>query len=545
MKLRIKKMASFVLILALIVGLAACSGANDVSDAQNNVGGNAGNESGNSGQADGESGDKGERFTITMLDYRYGALPPADGKGIQLINEKFNVDWKPTYVSREDYDQKMSVTVAGGDMPDILIMENPMEPNFYKWAKQGAFLPLEEYMDDYETFKLLPEHAIRAATIDGHMYEIPGYGVSTYSITPMIRVDWLENLGLEMPTNYEELAKVAVAFTEDDPDQNGKKDTYGLSLSENVSPQYHLGAYWDLVAWYHKDKDGNYIPGIISDVRKEHLKWFKDLYEKGAVTQDFALMNWGQAYKEFYSGKAGIFIGYPGGLGPDNIKALLEISPNAKLAPIPPFEAPDGSKGFAGSAGMYRGIVLNAKLKDQPEKVKRIMEIIDFGRRFYPVEERNPNNKDFDWITGQEGSGYKMVDGVAVSELGEKGLKPEDYMPDLDAWAPNDDANRYSDQFKDTPLHYDTLKAFEDMHTNSKHYFGPDLGIFSPARQQYEIDLYFKMYAEQTKMVVGQTDIDAEWDNMLKKYMDEGGFEMISEMNKAIKDAGVEGPFWK
>lgn len=482
-------------------------------------------------------------YTITMLDHRYVTPPPPNGTGIRMMNEKFNVDWKPVYLSRDDYEEKMSMTVASGGMPDILIMENPMEPNFYKWAKQGAFLPLDSYIHQYETFKKIPEHALRAATVDGKLYQLPGYWTSTYTVTPMIRKDWLDNLGLTMPANYQELKEVALAFTRKDPDRDGMDDTYGMVMAEGLNPQYHMGAYWDMTAWYHKDKNGNYIPGIISDVRKEHLKWLNDIYQSGALTKNFALINWGQAYKEFFSGKAGIFIGYPVGLGVDNIEAIMEADPKARFAPIPPFKAPDGSIGFTGTPGTYRGIMLNSKLKSEPDKVKRILDIIDFGRTFYPAVERKPGNTDFDWVNGHVGQGYNMVDGIAVLAPHYMGLKPADYFPDLDAWAPNDEANRYADQYKSVPLHYDTLMMFEKMHTDSKHYFGPDIGIYSPARQQFELDLFFKMYDIQTKMVAGQTPFD-QWDEMVETFLAEGGAEIIKEVNEKIKETGNV-PVWK
>lgn len=45
----------------------------------------------------------------------------------------------------------------------------------------------------------------------------------------MIRQDWLENLGLEMPTSLDELYDVLYAFTYNDPDGNGVDDTYGIT----------------------------------------------------------------------------------------------------------------------------------------------------------------------------------------------------------------------------------------------------------------------------------------------------------------------------
>jgi putative aldouronate transport system substrate-binding protein len=40
--------------------------------------------------------------------------------------------------------------------------------------------------------------------------------------------DWLDKLGLKAPTTLDEMFEVAKAFTEKDPDGNGKNDTYGV-----------------------------------------------------------------------------------------------------------------------------------------------------------------------------------------------------------------------------------------------------------------------------------------------------------------------------
>ena len=46
----------------------------------------------------------------------------------------------------------------------------------------------------------------------------------------MIRKDWLAKLGLKEPQTVDDLYTIAKAFTEQDPDGNGKKDTYGLII---------------------------------------------------------------------------------------------------------------------------------------------------------------------------------------------------------------------------------------------------------------------------------------------------------------------------
>ncbi|MFK7694961.1 extracellular solute-binding protein [Paenibacillus sp. HJGM_3] len=533
--MRLKKLAtSSALVLLSASVLAACS---------SNSGSSTSSPSPSGGQSSAKPDDKSKKFTVTSIDYRYaGNVPPANGKGIELINEKFNIDFKPQVVVVSDYLQKLSAVVASGELPDIITLENHQDANYAKWAKQGAFLPVDEFMSQYDTFKLIPDNIKKSVMVDGKMYGIPRYFPMNYSLTPMIRKDWLDNLGLKMPTSYEELKQVALAFTNNDPDKNGKKDTYGLAMSSNINPPYSMGAYWDFLAWYHKDADGNVVPGIITETRKELLMWLADLYKQGAATPDFAVLNWGQTNNEYYGGKAGIFIGTPKGMSETSSQGLSDIAPKAEMVPIPPFKAPDGSQGYTSGAGFSGITLLNAKLAKEPEKLKRILEFLDYGRKFYPYDQRNSSNADFDWMNGKSGSGYTVDNGQLKLESGEKGLKPADYYPDSSGWAPSDIANEFSKNYK-VPLLKNAAAQFEKMHAETKHYYNPVNSVFSETRLSKEADLWKYMYEEQTKMIYGQRPF-SDWDKLVKEWKDKGGAQMIKEVNDALKAANIKGE-WK
>ena len=59
----------------------------------------------------------------------------------------------------------------------------------------------------------------------------------------LIRKDWLDKLGLQPPKTWDDLAKVAQAFTTQDPDGDGKADTYGLAVPGSTSRGY-ISWYW-------------------------------------------------------------------------------------------------------------------------------------------------------------------------------------------------------------------------------------------------------------------------------------------------------------
>lgn len=509
---------------------SACSGGSDAKTDQPNAG------------SAGAATDSQKKQTITMIDFRYGAFPPTGGKGLEMINEKFNVDFKPQYVVRSDYDQKLSAVVASGEIPDIIVMEGP-DSNFYKWAKQGAFLPVNDLLDKYPTMKQIPDKVRKAVTVNGKIYAVQKYLTDNYQLTPIIRKDWLDKLGLEVPKNYDELKKVAIAFTQNDPDGNGKNDTYGLAMSANINPSFGMGAYWDFEAWYHKNADGQVIPGIISEARKQHIGWLADLYKEGAITKDFALLNWTQTNKEFYSGKAGIFIGTPRGMNPTSMQGLVDVNPNAKIVPIPPFQAPDGSQGFVSSPGYYGIVMLNAKLAKDPDKVNKIMEMLDYGRKFVPLEQRNASNADFDWLNGKEGQGYKIENDSVRREAEEKGLAPINYLPDKTMWAPNDMSNGYSTEYT-VPLLRDLAASLEKMNGETKHLVNPVNSVVSETKASKDTELSKFLYTEQTKMIFGEKPL-SDWDKMVKEWSDKGGAQIIKEVNEGLKANGYSGPQWK
>ena len=97
-------------------------------------------------------------------------------------------------------------------------------------------MPLNDLIDknSVEYKKVLQDYpALKkvATSPDGKMYKIGRVLESFPSYAVFVRADWLKKLNLDVPKTTEDLYKVAKAFAEQDPDGNGKKDTYGMALS--------------------------------------------------------------------------------------------------------------------------------------------------------------------------------------------------------------------------------------------------------------------------------------------------------------------------
>src|SRR5690606_4231119 len=128
-------------------------------------------------------------------------------------------------------------------------------------------------------------------------------------------------------------------------------------------------------------------------------------------------------------------------------------------------------------------------------------------------EERDANNKDFDWFRGKSGQGYTVSNGFIQYALQERGLALFDYVADRQMWAPNDKANGYSRSYKIPKLQHLTA-ALEKMHDETVHYYNPFNGVFSMTQASKGTELENKLIETQTRMIVGDIPM-SDWDKMV------------------------------
>jgi putative aldouronate transport system substrate-binding protein len=70
--------------------------------------------------------------------------------------------------------------------------------------------------------------ARKLVTLNNVLYGLPEPGQLPMTDGFVVRRDWLNKLGLQPPKTLDDFLAVAKAFTERDPDGNGKNDTYGF-----------------------------------------------------------------------------------------------------------------------------------------------------------------------------------------------------------------------------------------------------------------------------------------------------------------------------
>lgn len=170
----------------------------------------------------------------------------------KTMEEMTNISFEFETPGDAAFQERMSVRMAGNDLPDIFMRAGFTPQEQLQFGSQGAFLPLEDLIDKYNPeFKKLmagnPQIIKQIISADRHIYAMPEINEISFDLTEKtwIRTEWLDKLGLEMPTTTEELYTVLKAFKEGDPNGNGKADEIPLTVADGTGAlkHYMLGAF--------------------------------------------------------------------------------------------------------------------------------------------------------------------------------------------------------------------------------------------------------------------------------------------------------------
>ena len=120
--------------------------------------------------------------------------------------EHENITIEPQYTDWAGYWDKLSTSVAAGDTPDIIQMD---EKQLSTYADNGVLLDLGSLGSSIDTANF-PESVLGTGALDGVQYGIP-VGINTYTV--MANLDILESLGIEAPDDetwsWEDLADLS------------------------------------------------------------------------------------------------------------------------------------------------------------------------------------------------------------------------------------------------------------------------------------------------------------------------------------------------
>ena len=200
------------------------------------------------------------------------------------------------------------------------------------------------------------------------------------------------------PSNLDEVVDALYKFTKNDPDQNGKDDTYGCSMS-GLDLIYSAYGYFPRsgeIFWH--ERDGQVVPGLIQPEVKEALTLINKMYKDGVIDPEFVTGENQGGYwaltQPFINGRIGLSCFatfYHWGPGtPDknytdggaNWDALYKVNPEAakKLILAEPIVGLDGKQKMPAAGGKYSFsyyCIAKHVRDNEPDKVGKILQIWD------------------------------------------------------------------------------------------------------------------------------------------------------------------------
>lgn len=491
---------------------------------------------GASGKGDEKKASAGEETAseedIEIWGTNTGYLPVEAGSELyNMYKEMIGVGIVQPYVEwngGETYLQQLNLRIAAGDMPDIFSPWNGIESEL---IESGALLDLTDLLPEKapHLWESIPEEmwdAVKAndPTGENRIYVIPqvlSYGRNG----AMIRQDWLDNLGLKMPTTQEEFVEVLRAFKNNDPNGNGAADeipTGGRAEARwmgQLFGQYGIAMWEGFPQWDIYDGEIKY--SAVTQNMKDCLEWMAELYAEGLLDPETLLNDKSAWDGKINSGVVGIWEHLPQECYnyAENIYNGTGVKP--EIAVLPAISAP-GYEGYYTKRQMNGGAFVVTNTENE-EKIDKIMKVLDaYG------------NQDM-WMkfyNGVEGMHSKVVDGESVRLPDDPATQQNLVLVPYNSIATIDfQVNVLSTQLTDD-REWAVSQAIENVQKTQEYVksFAGD-GIPDSVYSDYPDIGNRTLYIEYaTKIITGEYSID-KFDEFVEKWYSSGG-EEVTELVK-------------
>ena len=244
--------------------------------------------------------DSPKEFTIFL---NFNNMPfDSNWKVWKKLAADTNVSFKSVISqSNSNETEAYNLMLSSGNLADVIGYVSTAD--LESLGRDGGLIPLNDLIDEYapNIKKMMeddPKFAQYATSTDGNIYFIPknqGLKAAEYW---WIRNDWLQKLGLEVPTTIDEFEAVMYAFRNNDPNGNGVKDEIPLfDRAGWKMPEEYLYLFDSSTGFYTRNGVVEFEPleeNFRYGVRKL-IQWYKDgildpeIFTRGNKSRDVLL----------------------------------------------------------------------------------------------------------------------------------------------------------------------------------------------------------------------------------------------------------------
>lgn len=472
-----------------------------------------------------------DNVTITVELFDRSNAPDGstitDNKWTKYVNEQMNkvginVEFVP--VPRWDEVTKMQAMVASQTAPDLTLTYTYAYAEDY--YNQGGTWDLSEFVDGADQAlnmkKYLGEEVMNIGrNAEGNLYGIVAKRATTAKSNFFIRKDWLDKLGLGIPTNPDELYNALDKMVHENPD--GKTGTAGAIIWNGWNlKQVFSKLASDPVKFAVSGGGEDVIQDYYDPGMYDYYQFLNKLYNAGILHQEYYNLAEDDFKSEIVTGNLGFCEYSVNGnvdvLRGSLLKTLKENVPDADFVSIPQFKNVNDGQVYSAAYGAG-GLIAFCPKTASEEVVEACMTYLDW---------MCTTDGGFVLYHGFEGEHYNMNDGVPVVIDAEYNAKDKDWIRTDIFIVGNQGYFETVDAFnkctsKEAP-------GFEDYVIQNYEYalagnLNHDSSYTSPSTSDLITDLNIAKDDYQVKMITCSPD---EFDEMYNEYMAE------------LKDVGID-----
>ncbi|KAB8129523.1 extracellular solute-binding protein [Gracilibacillus oryzae] len=431
----------------------------------------------------------------------------------EATNTKLDIRWVPD----NNYAENLNTAIATNNLPDVFLLKDVTLDQQKEAVRDDQYWEIGPYLEEFPNLSKLNPDILKNTSIDGKIYTLyAGRPLSRQGL--IYRKDWADNLGLETPTNLEELYEMMRAFTEDDPDGNGKDDTIGLTDREI------LGTFENFATWHGApnmwgEKDGELLPQFMFPEYREAMDYFKSLFDNGYINKDAPVTSKTDQQELLKNGTAGVYIGTMGDVEPMH-KDAVAINPDVVFDVHNHIEGADGEYRTRSIPGYGSMLIFPKASIESEEELRGILGFFDYLM--------SPEGSNL-LIWGVEGEHYEVIDGKAQvieenKENYDREIRP--YTP-LEIGEPASNG-RYTGHFE-----YEPRAKAEELYEDNNNYLvhDPTAALDSPTWADTSETLSQIMEDATYQYFLGQID-SAGFDAAIEKWKEAGGAKVMEEYNE-------------
>lgn len=542
MKKNFKKLVALSLVGAMFMGLAVGCGKKD-NNTDNNTSNptpttQAGNEGTTGEYPDYSTGfEKPVTIQIPVYDRAFEGWNVTDNyytKWIQSeFGAKYNVNVEFVAIGRSTEVTDYTVMLAAGTAPDIIFHYDM--PQALAYYGEGAIqqLDLNEIANYAPTYwENLGSTIEQYGVVDNGNYFFFAERPEQDNWVTLIRQDWIEKVGKEMPTSLEEYNELLKAW------KDAGLGHGGGSLIQNSFNYDYAFRNWPIDQGEKALYSDLSVANFPTESTYKFLKNLNYQYNNGLIDPEFYLnTDDASTQADFVSGNSGIYSFYLSSSS-TVIDNLLKNDSNAKVAVLSPYAAvPEGSVP-QGRAYWPFGMIMGINSTTTAEERAAIWMYLDWMSQ--------PENLFF-LQNGVEGENYTVDEtGLAVKVADYAGESRVSNNNNKDYWCLVVESAQYDDEelnYKSkiinwAPKGYEYL--VEDLikyYDETAEYRTPDplYTVVLEKVAEYKSDLNDVWKELYVKCVMAsEADFDSVYENAKQDFLDSGYQEILDEKAEAI-----------